>query len=378
MTTPLSDLSASTRWAHFDSDATWSVFIRDDDTRQLVGEVDSFESAIAICRFNAVGTWELRARAVDAAALIATIPHPAFVLRCGEETVLSGPVDRMQRDYDEEGDQLVVNGFSDLHWARARIVRAFGVDHFWRLGSVRFCLAELMRTFCTGADGRTPRLDVAPEPAGDWQAAFAARWQNVLEVMQGVARQVKPTYGFDVRDLTFELWEPTDPGIVFSIGLGTMGAYSLVAQRPDANWLAVLGQGEMAERDVVTVEGDWRPWFQGEDTKDRRDVEQGSLDALRVAGEEELRELERPPAVSVTPIDVPAQQFGRDYGLGDLATVTFPDGTEVHEIVSEVTIQLQENKPLTVIPTVGDPQMTLDTFRRMNALSRRLSILEAR
>ena len=80
----------------------------------------------------------------------------------------------------------------------------------------------------------------------------------------------------------------------------------------------------------------------------------------------------------MTPIDVPSQQFGLHYGLGDLVTVVFPDGTVVSDIVSEVTVSLKENQPLSVQPTVGAPQMSLDTFRRLAATERRLNLLEGR
>ena len=75
---------------------------------------------------------------------------------------------------------------------------------------------------------------------------------------------------------------------------------------------------------------------------------------------------------------MPNQQFGLHYGLGDRVTVVFPDGTVVTDIITEVTIQLKENEPLRVQPTVGNPQMTLDTFARLAATERRLNLLESR
>jgi hypothetical protein len=101
-------------------------------------------------------------------------------------------------------------------------------------------------------------------------------------------------------------------------------------------------------------------------------------EALRLAGLEALAELDRPVAVKVTPIDVPNQQFGLHYGLGDMVDVVFPDGTVVHDIITEVTIGLSTNGPLMVQPTVGNPQMSLDTFRDLRAIERRLDILEKR
>ena len=373
-TTPLSYIGSG---AHFDISGDWGVFVRDDDTRELIGELGDYSTATFIARFNEVGTWELRTRAVGAALDLIRLQRVSLVLRVGGLTVLSGPLTRVERTYDQNGDQLAAYGASDLIWAASRIVRATGVDHFWRIGTAAYCLTELMKAFATGSDGRTPRITVADVPQGSWDAGFAARWVNLLETMQGVAYQVTPTYGFDVRDLVFETWEPEHDETIFSVELGTMASYQLSAQRPDLNWVAVLGQGELAQREVVFVEGDVGPWWQVEDVKDRRDIEQGNREALVDAGREALVEGARPVAVQVTPVDTPAQTFGRDYGLGDVAEVVFSDGTRITDTISEVTIQLSENKPLSVIPTVGDPQMTLDTFRRLGMLSRRLSLLEA-
>jgi hypothetical protein len=78
----------------------------------------------------------------------------------------------------------------------------------------------------------------------------------------------------------------------------------------------------------------------------------------------------------VTPVDIPTQRFGLHYGLGDLATVYFADGLEFTETISEVTIALDTNKALSVVPTVGAPQMNLETFRRLESAERRIRRLE--
>jgi hypothetical protein len=214
--------------------------------------------------------------------------------------------------------------------------------------------------------------------------------------MQAAARQSNPIYGFDIRDLTFESWLPTNRGTIFALELGTMGSYELVAEIPDANWLAVLGRREGPERQFryVSDAESVADWWQYEDVLDAssagEEPERGTdedgnewenpwpdnQEELQLAGEEALAEKLRPVSCRVTPIDIPTQRFGLHYGLGDQATVHFADGLEFTEIITEVAITLDSNNALSVYPTVGAPQMNLETFRRLESIERRVRRME--
>jgi hypothetical protein len=379
----------------YDTRGNWRVLVRDDATNQITNEIDDFSEATFIARFNDVGSWEVKSRSAGPATAAVRQGRVSLVVRAGADTVISGPLIRSARTWDENGEQVVMNGVSDLTWAATRVIRNWGVDYLDFGGSFGWVLAQLLWSGIAERSGPNVAItapDRGPEP---YPCNVSVRWEPVLPAMQGAARQSRPVYGFDVRDLTFEHWLPTDPGVIFSAELGTMAGYELVLERPDANRVYVLGKREGADRQWRMAQDDASVayWWEEEQVRDRSDVgdepetpEEGqpeppwpdNQEALAVAGLEALAELDRPVAVKVTPIDVPNQQFGLHYGLGDLVTVVFPDGTVVTDIVTEVTIQLSENQPLMVQPTVGNPQMSLGTFRRMAAIDRRLNLLESR
>jgi Siphovirus ReqiPepy6 Gp37-like protein len=380
----------------YDTRGNWRVLVRDDTNGSLVNEIDDFSEATFIARFNDVGSWEVKSRAAGPATDLVRRGRASLVIRAGADTVLSGPVTRGARTWDEAGEQVVLNGVSDLVWTAVRVMRNPGIDEVTIEGSFPWVLHWLMHYARVDRSGPNITWDPQTQGPAPYPCSVTARWEPILAVMQRAANQSRPVYGFDVRDLHFEHWLPTDPGVIFSAELGTMAGYELVVERPDANTVYVLGKREGADRQWRQVQADDSVayWWEVEQVRDRSDVgdepeppeEEGqpeppwpdNQEALEVAGIEALAELDRPVAVKVTPIDVPNQQFGLHYGLGDLATVVFPDGTVVTDIITEVTIQLAENKPLSVQPTVGNPQMALDTFRRMAATDRRLNLLESR
>lgn len=398
----LADLGAEGYFASYDTRQDWHFLVRDDTTRQMVNEVEDFSEATFIARFNDVGTWELKSRLAGPATDLVRRGRASLVIRAGANTVLSGPITRAARTWDEAGEQVVLNGVSDLVWTAVRVMYSAGQDETLIEGSFPWVLHWLMHYCVTGRAG--PQIDWAPQAQGPqpYPCSVTARWEPILPVMQRAAQQSRPVYGFDIKDLHLELWLPSDPGVIFSAELGTMAGYELVVERPDANSIYVLGKREGADRQwrLATNADSAAYWWQVEQVKDRTDVgdepeelpeppggwpgdpEYGpwpdNQEALRLAGLEALAETDKPTAVRVTPIDVPNQQFGLHYGLGDMAHVIFPDGTEVHDIITEVTITLRSGEPLSVVPTVGNPQMSLDTFARMAAAERRLTLLERR
>lgn len=380
---------------HFDTRETWRLLVRDDTSGNILGELEGFSEATLIARFDDVGSWEVKSRAAGTASELMRRGKTSFVARVGGDTVMSGPVMRAARTWDESGEQAVMNGVSDLVWAQLRSIRNWGIDFIDISGSFAYVLHQLM--FFGIADRPGPNIVYTPIPERGptpYPCDVSVRWEPVLPAMQRAAQQSRPVYGFDVRDMRLETWLPSDPGIVFSAELGTMAGYELVVERPDANRVYVLGKREGPDRQWRQVQNDESVdyWWVVEQVRDRSDVgddpetdEDGNegpwpdnQEALLIAGTEALAELDKPVAVKVTPIDVPGQQFGLHYGLGDKATVVFPDGTVVSDTITEVTIQLAQDKPLLVQPTVGNPQMSLDTFRRLGIVERRLNLLEKR
>ena len=271
--TPLSHADTPGQWV-YDTQGTWRILVRDDNTGQVVNEVEDFSEATFIARFNDVGSWEVRSRLAGPATDLVRQGRASLVMRAGADTVMSGPVTRAARTWDEAGEQAVLNGVSDLVWAASRVIRNWGVDTVEVGGSSAWVLGQLLWLGIAERAGPAvviPALDRGPEP---YPCNVSVRWEPVLPAMQAAARQSRPVYGFDVRDLTFETWRPAEPGIVFSAELGTMAGYELVVERPDANRVYVLGKREGAERQWRQVDNGPSAayWWPVEQVRDRSDV----------------------------------------------------------------------------------------------------------
>ena len=173
-----------------------------------------------------------------------------------------------------------------------------------------------------GRPSPSPSQTVAPGRPG--RATSRCGGRTCSPPCKRAARQSRPVCGFDVRDLTFETWLPSDPGVVFSAELGTMAGYELVVEAPDANRVYMLGKREGPDRQWRLVQNDPSVgyWWEVEagpgplrrrrgargrrrGTAPRRPVARQPGGPCSVAGLEALAELDRPVAVKVTPIDVP-------------------------------------------------------------------------
>lgn len=378
---------------HYDTRATWVLLERDDRTGQILGELEEFSSATLVARFNDVGTFEVQTRLTGVALDMLARRAVGLVIRVGGDTVMSGPVTHVQRTWDDKGDQVTMTGVSDLTWAAMRAIATPEGPRTWA-GSVDWVLRNMLYPATVGKGG--PNIGILGVPQGNPDCVVTLSWPNCLSAMQMAAAQSSPTYGFDVRDLALETWLPAVTNVIFSAALGTMASFQLTVDRPDANYLYLLGKGwddgvgewlTMQDNDSV---GNW--WrleevidvsSEGEDPEDIYDddgnvIGQTNPDnraKYEAAGQAALDQLVKVPAVQVTPIDTPTQQFGLHYGLGDVVTVVLPEGAVITDTVTEVTITLDSNNALTVQPTVGSAQMTLDTFRRLARLDKRLAHL---
>ena len=199
-----------------------------------------------------------------------------------------------------------------------------------------------------------------------------ARWQNLLTLMQDTARGTGIV--FDIVDLTFRAYQSQIKGAVFSAGLETLGAWKATAPAPAANMVVVAGQGEGTARYIV--EGysgaSITAWGRSEAFRDRRDS--NDFNQLYQAGQEALALGVTPTTVVFTPLDTPAQSFGRDWNLGDTVTVLAGD-TPFVDMIREIHVTLEDDIP-TVVPSVGAPAGDLGLFRSLAGLDRRARQLE--
>jgi hypothetical protein len=362
----------------------WDLYVTDRvGTRQA--QIDPYESAEVHARVNDISTWQVVLPTdTDAGQWFITDSFARLEIVLDHAVWRSGPVTRLQRQVEIDGDMLTVNGVDDTVWLQRRnahpqpgtaappyATTAYDVHN----GNVAAVLAELVRVNAgpsAVAARQVPGLVVpVPAPAGP-VISVSARWQNLLTLMQDTARPARII--FDVVDLTFHAYAATDRGAVFSAGLETLGGWTMIAEAATTNKVVVAGQGTGSARlireasDATSI----GTWGLAETFQDRRDT--ADTTELDKAGAETLAAGIRPTTVVFAPLDTDGQAFGRDWSLGDTVTV-MAGGLTVIDQIREVHVVLDENGA-TITPSVGAPAGDLALFRSLAGLDRRVRQLE--
>jgi hypothetical protein len=363
---------------------TFTLYVTDrGGARQA--QIDTYESAEVFARINDVSSWNLRLPTdTDAGRLFSTDTFARLEVRVDDLVWRSGPMTRLERTVDVDGDWLNVDGVDDTVWLLRRLAHpqpgsatppysttAYDVH----TGAPSTVIAELVNV--NAGPGAVPlrrvaNLVVPTPPAIGANVTVNARWDNLLALCQGIAQGAGLV--FDIVDLTLNVYAPADNGIVFSAGLETLGGWVLTAPAASANYVFVAGSGEGTARlireliDQVSID----TWGRVETFQDRRDT--GNILLLDQAGRDTLASTVTPISVVFTPIDTDGQTFGRDWNLGDVATVVAGGLTVVDEI-REIHVTL-DDAGATVVPSVGAPIGDLALFRSLAGLDRRVRQLE--
>lgn len=366
------------------SGPSWELFVAD-RTGVRQAQVDTYSSAEVVARVNDVSTWRLDVPTdTEAGALLIADSFARLEVSFAGSVWRSGPVTHLQRTVDLDGDNLEVSGVDDDVWLARRNAHpqpgtaappysttAYDVH----TGVLSTVLAELVNVNAgPGAtlDRRVPGLVATPPAPVGPNVSVSARWQNLLTLMQDTA--APSGLIFEVVDLTFRARMPVDRGALFSFGLETLAAWSMVSQAPDANYVVVAGGGVGTARIIreTPSASSIAQWGRCETFDDRRDTTDTT--ELDKAAAEALAKAAEPVSVTFTPLDTDGQQFGRDWTLGDIVTVR-AGGVTVVDQVREVHVTLDDNGA-TIVPTVGKPTGDLALFREMAGLDRRVRQLE--
>lgn len=226
-------------------------------------------------------------------------------------------------------------------------------------------------------DGQMPGLSIQADAAGGpaWQGARA--WQNLLEVLQGIA--LTSDYAFDVlgvgpaqfefrtyagqrgSDRTIDGLNPAtglnlagNSPVVFSVEGGTIRSAEFVEDRTAQATVALaLGRGTADARSVRTqIDADLAasPWNHIEVSRNAsNETSENGLDTTgeRVLGENALIEM-----LDFEPVQVRGLMYGQDYTIGDRVTVRY-DGLERNKEIVAVTIVVDESGE-TIRPEFAD------------------------
>jgi hypothetical protein len=357
------------------------------DWQTRLGEIDTYSSCTIVARFNEVGTYELELPADSAGADYLTSALQPRILVINENTGAvqrSGPVTRMERSSGADGELLRVYGVEDLVWLRRRIVHpqpgsaappySTSEDDV-RTGPASTVLAGYVDRNAgptATAARRVPGLTVATPAAFGGTVALSGRYQNLLEFVRTAAMAAR--IGVRVRDLAFEVYQPAGSAI-FSAELGTLAGWRSTVEAPESNYVYVAGGGEGTARLIAEYAdaGTQLSWGRSEAFRDRRDTV--DLAELAQAGAEALAEAARPPGVELDALDTGAQQYGRDWNVGDRATARIGDVT-ITDVITEATIQLLPNQAPVVTPIIGAAGVSLDQWRQLSLANRRIRQLE--
>jgi hypothetical protein len=217
-----------------------------------------------------------------------------------------------------------------------------------------------------------PGLTVPAPAAFGPTVTLSGRYQNLLEFIRLAARAAG--VGIRVRDLVFQVYQPASEA-VFSADLGTLAGWRATSEAPETNYVYVAGAGEGTARlireysDAATIP----TWGRSETFQDRRDT--SATAELDQSGAETLADGARPPAVELDVLDTAAQQFLRDWNVGDRATVRV-GGVTITDVIAEATISLEPNRYATVRPIIGAAGVSLDQWRQLAQANRRIRQLE--
>ncbi|MFB7906410.1 siphovirus ReqiPepy6 Gp37-like family protein [Kitasatospora sp. NPDC056076] len=214
-------------------------------------------------------------------------------------------------------------------------------------------------------------------------------------------------YDPDVKRIVLDIFKPRDRSreVRLSPELGNLRevVWTLTAPRVTRAIVACQGEGEeryLYQQIDTEAEAEWG--LQIEQLVDRRDLplktdpatglpmkarpettdeefanaKKAVLDAASAA----LKLGEKNGNFQVYPIDTEQVQFGRDYFVGDLVTISV-DGVDYVDIVREVNITVEDGgKQLTIRPKIGEQGTgdPLNLYKTVNELREKLKKLEAR
>lgn len=349
------------------------MFVRD-PTRTRVAQIEDYLRADFVPRFNSPGAWAIELPADGEPAALLGEDCGIVVVRDGT-TILSGPVDHLERNWGPDGDVLLASGPDDLIVIDDRIAHPQPGTAAPPYGStaydVRTGAAEtVMRGYVNVNAGpgalaqrQVAGLTVAVDTALGSSITGRGRYQKLIPFLQELAL-AGGDLGFRVvqsgSSLQFSVYTPTDKTAtaIFSRELGNLRSFQYVLRAPRVNYVYAGGGGEGTARTIREgADSDSIIRFRRriEEFRDRRDTtDVAELDQTIV---EELAQGALETELRIAPIDTEALMFMEDYQLGDRVTVVVDD-VPLNDVLREVHISLTASGSEIVEPVIGTAGFT--------------------
>jgi hypothetical protein len=224
---------------------------------------------------------------------------------------------------------------------------------------------------------------VAPDQGRGQTVTMAARFDAIGEYWAGfVAAGVVPvvTVGSDGSWL-FDVSIPTEIVDVLTQASGVVQPGSWKVLRPSVTRVVVLGSGEAADRQVVTVVDSAveAQWGARVITRDARDTEAGDLTTMIARAQEDLTKGAPSAQVTTELSETEDFRFGVTFNLGDTVTVRMTGAPDITSAVSELDVTWDTSNGLLVVPHVGDADTSFSAVvasalasvdRRLNRMGR--------
>lgn len=249
----------------------WLINVRRGSDLQTVAEVDDFNRAELVFRFNDVGAWVLELPVDTNAATHLLQSRAGIVVYRGSTLVFSGPVTKRRRRWNADEDVLVASGWSDLAWLVWRLAHPqpttsappYSVNEY---DVITAAAADAIRSYVDrnlGASALAPRrlspaITLAAASGIGESVTGEGRWQPVLELAQKLATKAG-NVAFDLQQsgtsLVFSTGQIVDrsASIRFSQEMGNLLEFDYEVPIPEANYLYSGGQGEGTARTIIEV-----------------------------------------------------------------------------------------------------------------------------
>lgn len=358
-----------------------TVQIRDNSTLDILGVVSDFASLTITPRFNAIGAYVLMISAASDKAYL-LIPGNGLVIKRGSTVLMSGPIREPNwslSDSDGGTGVLTVNGVDDMAllsgatcWPDPTADEAHQTDPVYKISAVK--AETTMRTLVNlniGPGAQTSRkisnLTLATDGAhGSNITKQVNQFDNLLTTLQDIAK----TAGLGFRivqvsgGLQFQVYEPADRSGTarFSLALGNLTAASYSVTAPTCTKAVVVAGGTDSAR-VVKVYTRPDSAFPGpliEQFVDQTSVDSTSADRdaqMDQAADEALTSGAAQGNLTMTPIDTPLLQFGRDYTVGDIVSCQVRDDF-FSDVVREVGITYDSQGGYVAQAVIGSSDST--------------------
>lgn len=212
---------------------------------------------------------------------------------------------------------------------------------------------------------RTPKLILGAVAGVGTSVVVKSRFEPLGDVLRLLATS-GGGLGYDVKqvgnDLVFRVFAPEDKSGVarFSRGLGNLRSVKFDIDAPTGTYAIVGGSGEEDLRTIVIRSNPaeeatwWRSelWVEASSQDEGGGLEQAGDEALAQAGEQVN-------LVTIT-IDTEDVKYGREYQIGDLATVEVLPGIEVVDTVRSAHYTYTPDEGESVSVLIGSQEATRD------------------